>query len=131
MVVLDTTFIIHFLKNKQNAIEKARTISEPSYTTRINVFETLVGIYLKKPQEIDNALEIFNKFLDEVIILELNEKSAKQAAKISAQLNKDGNTVQDKDILIAAIALVNGQGNIITDNVKDFSKIPGIIVEKY
>lgn len=130
MVVLDTTFIIHFLKNKPNAIGKARTLNEPSYTTRINIFETLVGIYLKKPEEIADALEIFNNFLNEVIILELDQKSASLAAKISARLGKDG-TVYDNDIIIAAIALSNDQNTIITENVKDFSKIPGIIVEKY
>ena len=38
MVVLDTTFIIHFLKNKENALQKLK-INEPVYTTRLNIFK--------------------------------------------------------------------------------------------
>ncbi|MBI5051630.1 hypothetical protein HZC08_02615, partial [Candidatus Micrarchaeota archaeon] len=51
MVVLDSTFIIHFLKNKKNAVDRIRAASEPIATTRINVFEILVGIYSKRTEE--------------------------------------------------------------------------------
>ena len=131
MVVLDTTFIIHFLNNKKNAIEKANTFSEPVSTTRLNVFEVLVGIHSKKSEETENALLFFNDFLYSVKVLELDQKSAELAARISAELNRKGQTVYDNDILIAAIALTNNENTIITENVKDFSKIKGLKIEKY
>ncbi|MEK6981296.1 MAG: PIN domain-containing protein [Candidatus Micrarchaeota archaeon] len=131
MVVLDTTFIIHFLKNKENALQKAQEINEPVYTTRLNIFEILAGINLKKEEEKQPAFSIFNDFLYSVKILELDEKSTKKAAEIYAYLHKKGETVDKIDVLIASMGITNNQEKIITDNVKDFSKIPGIIVEKY
>ena len=62
MVVLDTTFIIHFLKNKENALQKAQEINEPVYTTRLNIFEILAGINLKKRKKKQPAFSIFNDF---------------------------------------------------------------------
>ncbi len=131
MVVLDSTFIIHFLKNNRNAIEKAKVFSEPIYTTRLNVFEILKGIYLAEESQAEKELTTFNSFLQGIAILELDAKSANQAAKIFAELNKQGKTVQDSDVLIAAIALANGENSIITQNVKDFAKIPRIKAEGY
>ncbi len=131
MVVLDTTFIIHFLKNKQATIEKMRDFSSPLYTTRLNVFEVLVGIHRKGQDQVETALSAFNMFLEGISILELDQKSTEIGARIYAELDKNGETVQHKDVLIAAIALANGETSIITQNVKDFAKIPGIKVEGY
>lgn len=131
MVVLDSTFIIHFLKNKTNAVEKAKALSEPVYTTRLNVFEILKGVYLAEQSQAEKELTNFNSFLQGIGVLELDVKSANEAAKIFAELNKQGRTVQDTDVLIAAIALTNRENIIVTQNVKDFSKIPGIKVESY
>ncbi|MFH1247462.1 MAG: type II toxin-antitoxin system VapC family toxin [Candidatus Micrarchaeota archaeon] len=131
MVVLDSTFIIHFLKNKRNAIEKAKTFHEPIFTTRLNVFEILKGIYSSEGLRVEKELAVFNSFLQGITVLELDVRSANQAANIFAELNKQGKTVQDGDILIAAIALANGENAIITENVRDFSKVRGVKIEIY
>ncbi len=131
MVILDTTFIIRFLKNKQNAVEKMQQISRALYTTQLNVFEVLIGIHRKGQAQEEMALSTFNIFLSKISILELDKKSTEIAAKICAELDKTGKTVQHKDVLIAAIALANGENSIVTQNVKDFIKIPRIKVERY
>ncbi|MBI4406717.1 type II toxin-antitoxin system VapC family toxin [Candidatus Micrarchaeota archaeon] len=131
MVVLDSTFIIHFFKNKRSAIEKAKAFPEPVCTTRLNVFEILKGIYSAEEPQTGKELTTFNSFLQSIRILELDVKSANEAAKICAALNKQGKTMQDSDVLIAAIALANDESTIVTQNVRDFAKIPGIKVEGY
>lgn len=131
MVVLDTTFIIHFLRNGKNAVEKSRSLPGPVCTTRINVFEVLIGIYSQKAERQGVALETFNAFLGSLNVLELDATSADEAARISAELNKKGQTVHASDILIAAIALANKEDAILTQNVKDFSRIGALKVETY
>ncbi|MBI5227100.1 type II toxin-antitoxin system VapC family toxin [Candidatus Micrarchaeota archaeon] len=131
MVVLDTTFIIHFLKNKQSALRKVKTLSSDVFTTRINVFEVLVGIYFQKSDVKEKELKIFYAFLDSITILELDATSTDGAARISAELKQKGQDVNETDALIAAIALTNGENVIITENVKHFSRIPGITAENY
>ncbi len=131
MVVLDSTFIIDFLKNKRNALEKTKRFSEKVSTTRINVFEVLVGIQLKKPEEKEKALVIFSDFLQMLTVLELDAINTELAAKIYADLHRGGKTVAYKDVLIAAIAMAKGEETIITENARDFEKIKGIKAEKY
>lgn len=131
MVVLDTTFLIHFLKNKQNALAKAKSLGVEVSTTRLNIFEFLIGVYYEKDVETEKMFGIFNDFLDSIRILELDATSADTAAKISVDLRRKGLTVKDNDILIAAIALTNGEETIITQNTKDFSKIKGIKADGY
>ena len=131
MVVLDTTFIIHFLKNKSGAVRKAEKFSGSFCTTRINVFEVLIGIYFKKTGESEVALSRFSDFLRQLKILELDSHGADYAAKISAELNRTGKTVSHTDVLIAGIALAHGQDTILTENTAHFSRIKGINVESY
>lgn len=131
MVVLDSTFLIDFLKNRPLAILKSRDFDNDISTTRLNVFEILVGIYRRPPNTQKRDLDSFYDFLNSINILELDRKSANEAAKISSELIRSGKMVPEIDILIAAISLSNGQNRIITQNTKDFSKIPGLKVENY
>ena len=131
MVVVDSTFLIHFLRNDTRATTKATNFSEQIFTTRINVFEILIGVYNKKSEQRERALTAFYALLDSITVLELDARSANEAARLSAELNKIGETVEKADMLIAAIALSNEEHTIITANAKDFLKIPGIKVESY
>lgn len=44
------------------------------------------------------------------------------AGKITARLERDGNMIDIRDLLIASIALVNGFG-VLTNNIEHFNKI--------
>ncbi len=131
MVVLDSTFLIDFLRSKPSAILMAKEFADNVFTTRLNVFEILVGIYRKKPEEQQKHLAAFYELLHSLQVLELDEKSASEAAHISAELMQKGKMLDEIDILVASIAIVHGEKTIITENIKHFSKIPGIKVEGY
>ena len=61
MKCLDTTFLIDFLKNDRRAINKALEIKDQSlFTTSVNVFEVLLGIYRKKTAT-ESEFEQFKK----------------------------------------------------------------------
>jgi len=46
-------------------------------------------------------------------------------------MEKKGQTIPDRDILIGAISLSKGEQTIVTRNAKDFARIPGIKVITY
>jgi predicted nucleic acid-binding protein len=129
MVVLDSTFLIHLLLERKNARKKAESLPDKITTTRINVFEVLIGIYSNSDSE--KALQIFNELVDSIEVLELDSDSANRAALLAAELNKKGETVAYNDILIAAIAMENGEDTIITQNMRDFSRIRGMNAQNY
>jgi len=59
-----------------------------------------------------------------------DEKSAEQAARIRRHLEKAGKKVGPLDILIAGTARANG-AVLVTNNVKEFSRVPGLEVEDW
>jgi predicted nucleic acid-binding protein len=61
----------------------------------------------------------------------MNQKGAKMFGEILSTLEKKGQTIPDRDILIGAISLSKGEKTIITRNAKDFAGIPGLEVMPY
>ncbi|MEK6922003.1 MAG: PIN domain-containing protein [Nanoarchaeota archaeon] len=51
MILADTTLLIDFLRGKKEAIATLQNAqSEGIYTTEINVFELIIGVYAKKQE---------------------------------------------------------------------------------
>ena len=133
MILLDSTFLIDFTKKQRIAQEKLKSLEQRMlFTTRINTFELLAGLFsLRSETEKAIKLSEVQMFLSRLIILELDEISARKAAEIYGQLNRKGSSIGHADSLIAGIALTNGIGTIVSRNIKDFEKIDGIKVETY
>ena len=132
MICLDTSTIIDLLMNKKDVIEKVKGISHDDLTTtRINVFEILLGVFLRRDREKQKFSEKVRSFMDSIIILELDEISCIQSAKINGDLIKSGKEIESTDCLTAGIMVANGCNTIITKNVNHFKRIKGIKVETY
>ncbi len=131
MKLLDTTFLIDFLKNDAGAIKKAReSYNERLFTTEINVYEVVLGIYSLRgdfAKELNKAEGLFQS----LNLLDLNHQSALSAAKIFGTLTREGSMIDHNDCLTAGIALANDVTTIITRNKEHFSRIKGIKVEMY
>ncbi len=128
MKVLDTTFLVDLLKNRPE-VNKVINTSEVLATTIINMYEIMVGLFHEGVSH-DRYFEIMDIFRN-ISLLPLDEDAVVQAAKISAEMMKKGTAIEDKDCLIAGIALSRGISIIITKNKKDFERIKGIKVETY
>ena len=133
MKLLDSTFLIDFARKKIAAREKLESLEHQTlYTTRINIFEVLTGLFsLKSETERAIKLSEIQIFFNRLTIMELDETSSVKAAEISGALNKSGSSVDSADCLIAGIALSNGINTIVTRNARDFEKREGIKVESY
>ena len=89
-------------------------------TSAINAFELYRGAYKSQNQE--KNLASVKGLLNSLHILNTDEDSMEVAGKITANLERTGNMMDIRDLLIASIALVNGFG-ILTNNIKHFNKI--------
>ena len=133
MVILDTTILIHLLRGDEKAKQKIGMLEQAGvelYSTQINLFEIIQGIYsfAKAPDQEIASLEVL---LERLKVLDLTYFGAYHAGRLSGTLKKKGLTVSSSDLLIAGIGLANNISTIVTKNVDDFSKIPGIKVETY
>ena len=51
-------------------------------------------------------------------------------ARIRYDLEKEGKSIGPNDLIIAAVVLAN-QGTLVTHNVNEFSRVPGLLIEDW
>ena len=132
MVCLDTTFFADLFRKNPAAEKKLYELAnepETVSTTVMTIAELYYGAYKSKniPDEMRNVASVLDSFL----ILEMDKEGAKLFGEILSSLEKMGQTIPDRDILIGAISLSKGEKTIITRNAKDFARIPGLEVITY
>ena len=128
MKILDTTFLIDILRGNKET-EHVLGAKEYLFTTQINMYEVIRGLFLKKISSIKflQTLELF----ETIKVLPLDDNAIVKSAEISAGLIQRGEMVADCDCLIAGTALSKGVATIVTRNDKDFRRIHGLVVETY
>ena len=132
MKLLDSTFIIDYLKNDEGARKKIdKEQNETFFFTDLTVYEISLGIFRLDESKKTKALAIFMRFIQSLDYLPLITEASLKAAEIKISLIKRGITIDDFDCLIAASGIVNNIYTIITRNSKHFSSIDKIKVENY
>ena len=132
MICLDSSFMIDIMRKKEHAVNLFSAIKEDvHFTTIINVYELMSGIYQIRDRNYERHIKILEDFHSTMHILDLDKASTAQASKLSGELAKNGAIIEDLDILIAGICLSNGCSRIATKNKKHFDRINGLKVETY
>ena len=132
MVCLDTTFFADLFRKNPAAEKKLHELANTTdivSTTVMTIAELYYGAYKSKnlSEEMRNVAGVLNNFL----ILEMNEEGARMFGEILSILEKKGQKIPDRDILIGAISLSKGEETIVTRNGKDFARIPKLKVVTY
>jgi len=122
MYVIDTNTLIYFFKGIGNVPEKFLSISPkdiaiPSIVTYELEFGIAKSSSPKKRQtQLDDILSLVN-------ILPFGQKEASMSASVREKLEKKGTPIGPYDTLIAGTALAH-QGILVTNNLKEFSRVP-------
>jgi tRNA(fMet)-specific endonuclease VapC len=129
LVCVDTSFLVALERNDSGALEKLRGLAERGevvFTTAVSVAECYRGAYgsRDKAKALNDAKELLELFA----ILNLDYESGRRWGELSDSIKSD--TIGDRDLFIASIALVNNQ-SVLTGNRKHFERIPGLIVETW
>ena len=122
-LIVDTDILIDLLREKDYAVSLVKKFEDEVElaTSAINAFELYRGAYKSQNQE--KNLASVKGLLNSLCMLNTDEDSMEIAGKITARLERDGNMIDIRDLLIASIALVNGFG-VLTNNVKHFNRVP-------
>ncbi len=129
MVVVDTDFLVAYLRGKDNSYGFYQQIKNEQgnlKTTVFNVAELYKGCYSMK--NVAKGL-IKVKTLVESLkeILPFNEKAIQEYAKISADLKKRGEKIGTMDELIASICIASNE-TFYTRNERHFEKIEDLSI---
>jgi len=127
--ILDTNTLIYFFKGMGNVPSKFLSISPKEIgIPAIVIYELEYGIAKSSsPKKRQTQL---NEICSLVNILPFGNKEAFLSASIRAKLEKKGTPIGPYDILIAGTALEH-QGILVTNNLKEFSRVPKLKTENW
>lgn len=106
-IIVDTDILVDLLRNNPIIIKwfEEKINKFEFATTIINLFELYVGAYksVNKDKEIKDILDLIERFT----ILDFTIECAEEAGKQRAGLEKKGQILESRDILIGSIAIEN------------------------
>lgn len=127
---LDTNTCIYFLKGQSDTIRKniAKLYPDAIKIPSIVKGELLLGAY-KSANKKRNSDAVLS-FLDPFEILNFGNTELEIYARLRGELESKGKSIGPNDLLIASTALaVNG--TLITNNEKEFKRVPNLKVENW
>ncbi|MGH2535262.1 MAG: PIN domain-containing protein [Thermomicrobiales bacterium] len=96
----------------------------------ITASELLVGVHrADTPQRRRLRANLVEEILTLFGALPFDLATAREHARIAADLSSRGQRIHAHDLIIAATAMVNGH-DVLTDNLRDFGRVPNLVVRK-
>lgn len=127
---LDTNIITAFLKKDLRVVRKVSDYLECFERLKINIisyYEILRGL---KDLGNEEKLRKFEEFVQENELVSITKETVVKAAEIYADLKKQGNLIEDADILMASIAIVEDLA-LVTNNISHFQRINDLEIENW
>ena len=130
MYYLDTNTCIYFLNGKYESIKTKILTTLPNEIAIPSIVkaELLLGAYKSKNRK--GNIEKVEKFLEPFEIVSFDDVMTYVYADIRYTTEKVGDIVGPNDLFIAAIVKFH-EGILVTNNVKEFSRIEGLKIEDW
>ncbi len=129
MYILDTNTLIYFFKGMGNVANKLLATSPKEIAIpSVVLYELEYGI--AKSNSPAKRQAQLNEICSVVEVLPFNSKAARCAALIRANLEKKGTLIGPYDLLIAGTA-VACHGILVTNNTREFNRIPDLKLENW
>ncbi|HLY46815.1 MAG TPA: type II toxin-antitoxin system VapC family toxin [Stellaceae bacterium] len=127
--MLDTDICIFVLRNRPPAVhEKFRQFEDELCISTITVGELFYGVE-RSTRRLENRRAV-ETFIGDVMVLPFTMRGAAHFAQLRAELTRAGATCGPYDMLIAGHARSEDL-TIVTNNVREFGRIPGLQVENW
>jgi len=129
MYILDTNTLIYFFKGMGNVPRKLLATSPKEIAIpSIVLYELEYGIAKSNSPRKRKAQ--LNEICSVVEVLPFNNQEARCSALIRANLEKKGTPIGPYDLLIAGTAVAY-QGILVTNNTKEFNRVPDLKLENW
>jgi tRNA(fMet)-specific endonuclease VapC len=128
--LLDTDICIYTIKNRfAGLVKKLRQVGiENVGVSSITVAELEYGVS-NSNRSGESRAKLY-EFMVPFAFFDFDLNAARQYGKIRKELKDLGQPIGPMDMLIASIAMANGQ-TLVTNNTKEFGKVPGLKTENW
>jgi len=128
--LLDTNICIYLIKKKPMSVIHRfddHQVGDIGISS-ITVAELSYGVQKSQRQKQNQAALL--QFLSPLVIVEFNTDAAFSYGQIRVELESRGTPIGSLDTLIAGHAVSMGM-TLVTNNEREFSRVPGLIVENW
>jgi tRNA(fMet)-specific endonuclease VapC len=127
-LMVDTNVFIFFEKRGKPIDFSAWESSQQVYISALIVSELLMGVHRADTEERRQRRSAFvEAVISGIGVLDFTVPAARVHAEIYAELAKKGQMIGAHDLIIAATARCHDL-SVLTDNVQEFSRVPGLRV---
>lgn len=130
LVFLDTNTCIYFMKGRFPALRRRLLQTRPEDVRIPSVVAAELLFGLEKIGAPDAARSVLRDFLAPFDRSPFDSAAALHYARIRAILERAGTPIGPNDLMIASIVMAHG-GTLVTKNVDEFSRVPGLPVEDW
>lgn len=130
MFMLDTNICIYIIKKRPESILKKfkKYKNQNVYISVITLAELQYGVERSSSKKFNQ--KIINDFISHLFVVPWDKESAVQYGKLRNTLNEKGTPVGNMDLMIASHAL-SLDFNLVTNNVKEFKRVPNLKYENW
>jgi tRNA(fMet)-specific endonuclease VapC len=127
--LLDTNTCVYAIKRDPRVLRSLQEHSPDDFgISAITVAELWFGAAKSsRPRETRSSVDVFLKPFE---ILPFAGEAAEEYAEIRLQLERAGRLIGERDLLIAATAK-SRRLTVVTHNVREFGRVPGLDVEDW
>jgi len=127
--LLDTDTCIGVLRQKPGMVQRLSQLPPAEIAvSMVTVYELFCGV--EKAQDPESECQKVERFISVIAELPLDRTSAQTAARIRAELERQGTPIGPYDLLIAGQALANGF-TLVTNNTSEFQRVVGLKLESW
>jgi tRNA(fMet)-specific endonuclease VapC len=124
--LVDTDWIINYLKGDEETVNILEQLYDSGFAISVISFsEIYEGIFYYEGKNRSKLERDFKQFLEGVIVVDVDENIGKIFGELRAELRKEGNLIDNFDLLIASTAIQNNL-ELLSNNVKHFKRIKGL-----
>ena len=124
-MVLDTDTISYYLRGSIAVKEQFLLHKNELASTTVNYADFIYGLKKRDNKKYLSQVELI---FDNIKLYDFDKKASKIFGTLEADMQKTGIVVADMDLMIASIAISNGE-TLISNNLAHFSKVPLLDVE--
>lgn len=127
--LIDTDIIIYSIKGNETVHKNfLKYQNYPKSISIVTYGELLFGA--KKSQNIDKNLAVVYRIKELFPVIDIDKPIIETFSGLKVSLQKEGNPIDDMDLLIASTALTMNL-TVATNNEKHFKKIKGLKIENW
>lgn len=127
--LLDTDTCVYWLRGQSTVRDRLTAVaSEEIAISIITLAELRYGADCSaRPEDNHRAID---DFISGLAVVGVDPDAARVFGQIKAQLRRQGNLIEDFDLLLAATALASGL-TLVTNNIAHFQRVTGLALENW